>query len=161
MTTTGSDHSPGTFDLRVEHELPATPEVVFDTYTDADKQIAWLTMDDEEPGFMEMDVDLRVGGIQDAAWGPSVDQIYHEKQEFLEIDRPHRLVTTSRSTFADGTTSLTRIEMTFDAVGDGHTRVRVEQTGFDDEETRDAFRDAGWPDAFDALERYLIRESES
>ena len=50
-------------------QLPATPEEVFDAYTDAEKQKIWYTILDEEPGVVEIEVDLRVGGKQIAVWG--------------------------------------------------------------------------------------------
>ena len=82
-----------TIALRMTRELPATPEEVFDAYTDAEKQKIWFSILDEEPGVVEIDVDLRVGGKQVAVWGPDRDTLFREEQVFLEIDRPHRLVT--------------------------------------------------------------------
>ena len=49
--------------------LPATPEEVFDAYTDAEKQKIWFSILDVRPGIVEIDVDLRVGGTQTAVWG--------------------------------------------------------------------------------------------
>ena len=80
-------------DLRITRFLPATPDEVFDAYTDAEKQRIWFSILDEKPGVVEIDVDLRVGGTQTAVWGPDPDTLFHETQTFLEIDRPHRLVT--------------------------------------------------------------------
>ena len=56
--------------LRMTRQLPATPEEVFDAYTDAEKQKIWFSILDEEPGIVEIEVDLRVGGKQIAVWGP-------------------------------------------------------------------------------------------
>ena len=53
--------------------LPATPEEVFDAYTDAEKQKIWFSILNEKPGVVEIDVNLRVGGEQTAVWGPSRD----------------------------------------------------------------------------------------
>ncbi len=63
----GQDTSIG---LRMERLLPATPEEVFDAYTDAEKQKVWFSILDETPGVVEIDVDLRVGGTWTAVWGP-------------------------------------------------------------------------------------------
>lgn len=57
-----------TIGLRVTRLLPATPEEVFDAYTDAEKQKIWYSILDEEPGVVEIEVDLRVGGKQTAVW---------------------------------------------------------------------------------------------
>lgn len=89
-------------DLRMSRVLPATPEEVFDAYTDAEQQKIWFSILDDEPGVVEIEVDLRVGGQQIAVWGPDADTLYRETQTFLEIDRPHRLVTESVGSTPDG-----------------------------------------------------------
>ncbi len=48
-----------TLDMRMTRLLPATPEQVFDAYTDAEKQKIWFTILDEEPGIVEIEVDGR------------------------------------------------------------------------------------------------------
>ncbi|MBU1588790.1 MAG: SRPBCC domain-containing protein [Actinobacteria bacterium] len=143
-----------TFDLRMTRLLPATPEEVFDAYTDADKQKIWFSLLSTEPGIVEIDVDLRVGGVQHAKWGPSADQLFWEDQTFLEIDRPHRLVTSSTGGTPDGDTMTTRIEITFEAVGDD-TLMTVAQTGFPSEEMRDFFATYAWVGAIDRIAAYL------
>ena len=104
-------------ELRITRVLPATPEEVFDAYTDAEKQKIWFSILDERPGIVEIDVDLRVGGTQTAVWGPDADTLFRETQTFLEIDRPHRLVTSSTGSSPDGMTMTTRIEITFEPRG--------------------------------------------
>ena len=100
-----------TYDLRMTRLIPAAPDEVFDAYTDAEKQTIWFGLLSTEPGIVEIDVDLRVGGVQHAKWGPSADQLFWEDQTFLEIDRPHRLVTSSTGGTPDGDTMDTRIEI--------------------------------------------------
>ncbi|WP_433493482.1 SRPBCC family protein [Micromonospora sp. CA-248089] len=145
-----------TLDLRVTRHLPGTPEQVFDAYTDAGKQKIWFGILDEEPGIVEIDVDLRVGGTQTAVWGPSPDALFRETQTFLEIDRPHRLVTESIGSGPDGTTMTTRIEVTFEA-RDGGTLMTVVQSGFPAPQLRDFFAGEVWVGAFARIEAYLIR----
>jgi hypothetical protein len=55
-------------------------------------------------------VDLRVGGRQTAVGGPDRNTLFREVQTFLEIDRPHRLVTESTGSGPDGASMTTRIE---------------------------------------------------
>ena len=141
-------------DLRMTRILPATPEQVFDAYTDAEKQKIWFSILDEEPGVVEIEVDLRVGGRQTAVWGPDRDTLFREVQTFQVIDRPHRLVTESTGTTPDGMTMTTQIEVTFEAV-DGGTLMTVVQTGFPVVEIRDFFAETSWPGAFDRIEAYL------
>ena len=143
-------------ELRTSRRLPATPEEVFDAYTDAEKQKIWFSILDEEPGIVEIEVDLRVGGQQVAVWGPSEDVLFRETQTFVEIDRPHRLVTDSVGRSPDGMEMATRITVTFEADGDG-TLMTVHQTGFPVPEVRDFFAGEVWIGALDRIAVYLER----
>lgn len=145
-----------TIALRMTRELPATPEEVFDAYTDAEKQKIWFSILDEEPGVVEIDVDLRVGGKQVAVWGPDRDTLFREEQVFLEIDRPHRLVTESSGSDPSGATMTTHVVVTFEPV-EGGTLMTVEQSGFPTPEIRDFFQTQAWVGAFDRIEAYLLR----
>lgn len=146
-----------TAQLRVSRVLPATPEEVFDAYTDAEKQKIWFSILDETPGFVEIDVDLRVGGRQTAVWGPDPETLFRETQTFLVIDRPHRLVTESVGAGPDGTTMTTTVEVTFEE-HDGGTLLTVVQSGFPAAEMRDFFVREVWAGALDRIEAYLRRE---
>ena len=143
-------------DLRTSRWLPATPEEVFDAYTDAEKQKVWFSILDTEPGIVEIEVDLRVGGTQVAAWGPSPDALFRETQTFLEIERPSRLVTESVGSTPDGETMTTHIIVTFEPDGDG-TLMSVVQSGFPTPEIRDFFASQAWQGAFDRITAYVSR----
>ncbi|MBN9239645.1 MAG: ATPase [Micrococcales bacterium 70-64] len=145
-----------TYDLTMTRVIPAPPAEVFDAYTDAEKQKVWFSLLSEEPGIVEIDVDLRVGGVQHAKWGPSADQLFWEDQTFLEIDRPHRLVTSSTGGTPDGDTMTTRIEITFEDA-DGGTLMTVNQSGFPTEEMRDFFTTYAWVGAFDRIAAFFGR----
>ena len=147
---------PSGLSLRLTRHLPATPHEVFDAYTDADQQKIWYTILDQDPGIVEIEVDLRVGGTQTAVWGPSPDHLFRETQTFLVIDRPHRLVTDSVGSSPDGSTMTTRIEVTFEPDRDG-TLMTVTQTGFPTTELRDFFTDEVWHGAIARIEAYLLR----
>src|SRR4051794_32536667 len=126
--------TPDPLELRLTRVLPATPDQVFDAYTDAEKQRIWFSILDETPGVVEIDVDLRVGGRQTAVWGPDRDSLFRETQTFLVIERPAadgvgRLVTDSSGSSPDGMTMSTHIDVTFEPV-DGGTLVTVVQSGF-------------------------------
>lgn len=150
MTTTD------TLELRTTRVLPATPEEVFDAYTDQEKQTIWFSILDTTPGIVEITVDLRVGGRQTAVWGRDADSLFRETQTFLVIDRPHRLVTESSGSSPDGMTMTTHIEVTFEAV-DGGTLMSVVQTGFPSVEVRDFFAEHAWNGAFDRIAAFLVR----
>ena len=154
--TTSPATDEGTIELRMARTLPATPEAVFDAYTDAEKQKIWFSILDEEPGVVEIEVDLRVGGTQVAVWGPNRDTLFREEQTFVEIDRPHRLVTESTGNDPSGQTMSTHVVVTFEP-NDGGTLVTVEQTGFPTPEIRDFFSTMVWVGAFDRIEAFLTR----
>jgi uncharacterized protein YndB with AHSA1/START domain len=146
--------SAGAVELRTSRRLPASPEEVFDAYTDAEKQKIWFSILDEEPGIVEIEVDLRVGGQQVAVWGPSEDMLFRETQTFLQIDRPHRLVTESVGSSPDGETMTTLITVTFEADG-AETVMSVHQTGFPSPEVRDFFAAEVWTGALERIAAYL------
>lgn len=145
-------------ELRTSRLLSASPEEVFDAYTDPEKQKIWFTILDEEPGVVEITTDLRVGGQQVAVWGPDETTLFRETQTFLEIERPHRLVTESTGSSPDGATMTTRITITFEA-RDGGTLMSVVQTGFPAPEIRDFFVAEVWNGALNRIEAYLSRNS--
>lgn len=153
---TAADTTTETLELRASRTLPATPEEVFDAYTDAEKQKIWFSILDEEPGVVEIEVDLRVGGRQVAVWGPDRDTLFREEQVFLEIDRPHRLVTESTGSDPSGETMTTHVVVTFEPV-EGGTLMSVVQSGFPTPEIRDFFASQAWVGAFDRIEAYLRR----
>jgi uncharacterized protein YndB with AHSA1/START domain len=147
-----------TLEMRMTRHLPATPDEVFDAYTDAEKQTIWFSILDEKPGIVRIDVDLRVGGTQTAVWGADENSLFRETQTFLVIDRPHRLVTESTGSSPDGMTMTTRIEITFEGEDDG-TLVTVVQRGFPAVEVRDFFTSEVWAGAFARIEAFLKREA--
>jgi uncharacterized protein YndB with AHSA1/START domain len=150
--------SDDTIEMRMTRFLPATPEEVFDAYTDAEKQKIWYSILDETPGVVEIEVDLRVGGQQTAVWGPDANTLFRETQTFLVIDRPNRLVTESTGSSPDGMTMATRVEITFEEQGEG-TLVTVVQSGFPAVEVRDFFSTQVWVGAFDRIEAFLTRDA--
>lgn len=151
--TSNPGAAPG-LDLRMSRHLSATPDEVFDAYTDAEKQKIWFSILDDEPGIVRIEVDLQVGGSQVAEWGPDEESLFREVQTFVEIDRPHRLVTDSVGSSPDGQTMSTRIVVTFEPE-DGGTLMTVHQSGFPVPEVRDFFAGEVWIGALDRLEAFL------
>jgi uncharacterized protein YndB with AHSA1/START domain len=156
MSANSTNPDTQTIDLRVSRVLPASPDEVFDVYTDPEIQKIWFSILDETPGIVEITTDLRVGGQQTAVWGPNEKELFRETQTFIEVERPHRLVTESVGSDPSGSTMTTRIVLTFEAQGDS-TLVTVVQSGFPTPEVRDFFETMAWAGAFDRLEAYLRR----
>ena len=147
-----------TIGLRVQRELHATPEEVFDAYTDPDKQRNWLSALGPDEGAVETSVDLRVGGAWEARFRPNPETEVHDVQRYAEIDRPHRLVTDLVAESTIGGRRMpaleTRIVMTFEPTAAG-TLVTVEQTGFPATDMRDFFANIAWPSGLARLDAFL------
>ena len=147
--------------LVIERTLKAEPERVFDAFTDPDQLTKWWWPN----GFScpAAEVDLRVGGTYRLAmeWPdfiPTGDQFsHHMGGEFLEIDRPHRLVMSGRAINDEqGELFATLIEVTLEE-RDGGTALTVRQSYFEPLPPPDAMAGAeqGWSQQLDKLERLL------
>jgi uncharacterized protein YndB with AHSA1/START domain len=138
-------------DLRVERWFDATPEEVFDAYTDPAAQREWYQ--DQPDWIVQAACDLRVGGRWTVAFGPPGAEPYRETNVFEQVDRPRRLVYTSTVTMPDGSSFDTGMEVTFQE-HDGRTQMTIVHTGFPSAELRDDHR-GGWPGFLDRLERVV------
>lgn len=141
------------YELRVERLIDASPEEVFDAYTDPEAQKIWFTILDEGMT-VENEVDLRVGGKWVSTWGFTPDEMFREINTFQVIERPHRLVSTSSFTSPDGSTMDTDVEITFRGEG-GKTMMTVVQSGFPDEAIRDFVANTAWIGAFERINAYF------
>jgi uncharacterized protein YndB with AHSA1/START domain len=139
-------------DLAFERLIAASPERVFDAFTDPVGQREFYGKDD--PGWIvDSRCELRVGGVWSIAFGPSPDELYHHRHVFEAIDRPRRILMASTETRLDGSTFTTELEFAFEPRGGG-TLMTMLQRGFPTEELRDEHT-IGVPHAFDRLERAL------
>lgn len=141
------------YELRVERLIDASPEEVFDAYTDPEAQKIWFTILDEGMT-VENEVDLRVGGKWVSSWGFTPDETFREINTFQVIERPHRLVSKSSFTSPDGSTMDTDVEITFRDEG-GKTMMTVVQSGFPDEAIRDFVANTAWIGAFERINAYF------
>jgi uncharacterized protein YndB with AHSA1/START domain len=142
-------------DVEFARLIDATPEEVFDAFTDPGGQEAFYGQDD--PGWIVRSwCDLRVGGVWTVEFGPSPRELYRHRHVFEVIERPHRLVLASTETRLDGSSFDTKLEFTFEARG-GQTLMTMTHRGFPTAELRDE-HERGVPNAFARLER-LIRPS--
>lgn len=144
---TGSGH-----EIRLQRMLHATPEAVFNHWVDAAAQRRWYAPVDG--WIIEAHTDLRVGGTCRVQFGPHPDEMYVEHGVFEEVDRPHRLVYTTRHEFPDGRAPFdTRVTVTCESHGEG-TLLTVIDSGYPNEELRAQYED-GWPHFLDAFQRTL------
>lgn len=147
--------------LVVERTLKASPERVFDAFTDPEQLKKWWWPNRFTCPAAE--VDLRVGGRYRLAmeWPgliPAEAQFSHSMDgEYHEIDRPHRLVMSGRAVNDEqGELFATLIEVTFEA-SEGGTALTVRQSYFEPMPPAEAMAGAeqGWSEQLDKLERLL------
>jgi uncharacterized protein YndB with AHSA1/START domain len=139
-------------DIQFARMIDATPEVVFDAFTEQSGQEAFYA----EPGWsVESDCDLRVGGLWTVTFWPSRDEVYRQDHVFRVIDRPRRLVLDTTESRPDGSSFELEMEFLFEE-REGKTLMTMIQRGVP-AELRDEHRD-GVPPAFRRLEQ-AIQES--
>jgi uncharacterized protein YndB with AHSA1/START domain len=147
--------------LVVERVFAASPERVFDAFTDPVQLKAWWW-----PGGItcpSAEVDLRVGGTYriEMAWPdhvPDSAQVTHAlKGEYYEIDRPYKLVMSGRGVHNQlGEIFATLIELTFATCSAG-TKLTMRQAYFEPLPPPEALAGAeqGWSEQLDQLGRHL------
>jgi uncharacterized protein YndB with AHSA1/START domain len=139
------------YDLRLERLIDATPEEVFDAFTDPEAQKQWYL--DHEGWVAEAGGELRAGGRWEVAFGPPNQAPYREANVFTEVRRPHRLAYRSTFHMPDGTSFDTALVVTFEAKH-GKTLLTIVQSGFASEKDRNDHQ-GGWPGFLDRLERVV------
>jgi len=147
--------------LVLERTIKASPERVFDAFTDPDQLTKWRW----PSGFScpAAEVDLRVGGKYRLAmeWPGSIPSeaqfSHHMAGEYYEIERPHRLVMSGRAVNDEqGELFATLIEVTFRARDEG-TALTVRQSYVEPLPPAEALGGAeqGWSEQLDKLQRLL------
>lgn len=132
------------FDLAVERQIDAGPEVVFDAFLDMYEK-------DRPDWIVESQLDLRPGGEWLVTFHPPGLEPFSEDRVITEVDRPRRLAYTMTASASDRRPSFdTTVLLSFDEQGP-MTRVSITQRGFPTAETRDEFA-AAWPDVLELLE---------
>jgi uncharacterized protein YndB with AHSA1/START domain len=146
--------------LRLERTFAASPEEVFDAWTNPTVLKRWWGPQPTwtSPG---CEVDLRVGGryqlrMQDGDGG----RVYAVGGEYREVDRPHRLVYTWCWEGDDGPYpgEVSVVSVEFRAEGGG-TTVVLDHSELASEESR-VGHGAGWAGAFDNLARRIFNRGE-
>lgn len=139
--------------LEVARLIAATPEEVFDAFTNPAGQEAFYGQDD--PGWIvRSQCDLRVGGVWTVDFGSSPRELYRHRHVFEVIDRARRLLLSTTETRLDGSTLRFKTELTFEAQ-DKQTLMTMTQRGIPTAELREEHR-RGVPNAVARLERLIL-----
>jgi uncharacterized protein YndB with AHSA1/START domain len=101
----------------------------------------------------EATVDLRVGGGYRFSMQPPDGETFHLAGEFLEVERPSRLVYTFRWEEPSPDDRETVVTLRLEDLGDG-TQVRLSHGEFATQERLDLHR-AGWAESFEKLRACL------
>ncbi len=140
-------------DLEVARLIDATPEQVFDAFTNPEGQEAFYGQDD--PGWIvRSQCDLRVGGAWTVDFGSSPCELYRHRHVFEVIERPRCLLLATTETRLDGSTLRFETEFTFEA-RDKQTLMTMTQRGIPTAELREEHR-RGVPNALARLERLIM-----
>ncbi len=135
----------------VARVLSASPEEVFDAWTDPESLAVWMC-----PGSVKgsvVEVDARVGGrFRIVMEGPDCD--HEHTGEYLVLDRPRRLVFTWISAETHGRVTTVSVEIR--PHGAGRTELTLTHEGLPDETAALRHRN-GWGDILEKLERHLSR----
>jgi uncharacterized protein YndB with AHSA1/START domain len=137
--------------LTIERRLAASPEAIFDAWTNAEQMAEWFSpmttatihkLDVREGG--EFHIDMH---------GEKKDYVH--TGQYLEVHRPRRLVF---SWFSEGTEQKeTRVTLELQSEGDG-TLLRLKHERFPTEKSRDD-HNGGWLAIIDKLEQRLVNRA--
>jgi uncharacterized protein YndB with AHSA1/START domain len=142
-----------THELRFDRVIEASPEVVFDLFTEHEGQLAFY-QGPEPTWIVRSHCNLRVGGEWYVEFGPAEDQLYRHRHVFKVINRPHRLQMTTTETRLDGSSFETEMDFVFENEDGGRTRMTLHHRGFPTSELRDE-HSGGLPKAFDEFGRLV------
>jgi uncharacterized protein YndB with AHSA1/START domain len=132
----------GQREIEVRRRLPAPIGEVFSWWTEPERLGEWMS----PVGIAQAEVDLRVGGAFRIVMKGG-DTVIHHTGEYLEIERPTRLVFTWRSPFTGPDGSIVTVD--FEPDGDNSTLLRVVHSRLPDS-VADSHR-GGWGTMLDRL----------
>lgn len=138
--------------LFIQREFKATPERVYEAWTDPAILARWFGP--EGSTIPECDMDVRPGGHWRALMLHADGRSNEVSGVYLSLDRPDALKLTWAWTQDDGSRGHeTEIDLQFIAEG-GRTRMRMTQRVFADKGMRDA-HEGGWISSFRCLDQVL------
>jgi uncharacterized protein YndB with AHSA1/START domain len=128
--------------VEIHRRLPVPIGEVFRWWTEPERLEEWMS----PVGTVEAEVDLRVGGALRIVM-KSGDTVIEHVGEYLDIEKPNRLVFTWRSAFTGPEGSVVTVELAPD--GDGATLLRLVHSQLP-ESVAPSHRD-GWGSMLDRL----------
>ncbi|MCU1514127.1 MAG: hypothetical protein JWO10_1217 [Microbacteriaceae bacterium] len=135
----------------VTRTFAASPEAVFDAWVTPESFAIWWGGSGAEVPLDSVWMDVRQHGTWKATMILAPDMVFHWHGEFIEIDRPNRLVLTSTFEPGDARELYTVV---FTAV-EGGTEMAFSQTGGNLSAEEYEGSSVGWRMVFDALDSLL------
>ncbi|MFT4397071.1 SRPBCC family protein [Gordonia lacunae] len=134
------------------HTFGASPDAVFDAWTTPALFATWFGGSANEVPIDSVTLDARPGGTWTATMivGDEVPE-FHWRGEYIEVQRPNRLVLTMTDEPGDERERLTADFLAVDA----GTEVRFSQTGGNLTDEQYEYAAAGWRAAFETLDSLL------
>ncbi len=143
--------------LRVSRTMHASPERIFEAWTEPVQLAMWWRMDEPGWALAGATVDLRVGGAYRLAMTAPDGQTHAAVGIFRDIRRPSRLVFTWDWEAETSRVGPTRVTVEILDRGGGLTEVVVVHEAFADPE-RVPGHERGWTQLLLRLERTVARE---
>lgn len=147
--------------LTVSKVIPAARERVFTAWLDADiRRKWWFSNMDGSPAHCEVDPQVggkylirQIGCGEDPMPGVPEDYAWEMTGEFLEIDKPNRIVFTWNVNHPNEDESDERVTVTFEEA-DGGTLVTIHHVGMKSQNMRDG-TEKGWTEILDRQMGYF------
>ena len=139
--------------LRIERLIDAPPDAVFEAWTTSVAMERWYADGDDFVARV-VELDVRVGGSYRIEFGPAGATPYVEYGEYLEVDRPNRLVMTETLEGVEAPWSNTRVTVELQDDG-GKTRLVLTHENFPTTTHRD-LAGSGWPGFLDRITALLV-----
>ncbi len=140
--------------LRIDRVIDAPAEAVFRTWTTRESMEQWYREGDTFAARVT-ELDVRAGGSYRVEFGPAGAPPYVEHGEYLEVDRPHRLVMTETLDGVDSPWAHTTVTVEL-REENGKTHLTLTHTGFPSGAHRDIAA-GGWPGFLDRIDALLTR----
>lgn len=141
--------------LRFERVFKVSPQRLYDAWTKPEELIQWWGP--ETVTICDYSMDVSPGGFWTTTMLSPEGQKFIVQGEYTRLEPPHRLGFTWAWLGEDGPGHKTEVDIRFEALDDGGTRMFFEQQVFADQEDRDN-HGQGWESSMKCLDGYLAKQ---
>ncbi|WP_350334980.1 SRPBCC family protein [Coralliovum pocilloporae] len=138
--------------LRLDREFNASPEQVYDAWTDPEQLVQWWGP--EGMTIPDCRMDLRVGGHWTTTMLSAEGNRHTVQGVYTVLDRPHHIAFTWAWLYDEGLGHETIVDVHLERTERGGTKLTMVQQIFAEEEHRNN-HESGWSSTFNCLEVFL------